>query len=112
QLRAATDRSGPAVEATWRRESILPDPWFARGDDRPALFSAGDNEPVAAGVVRAQFPGPQPVPPVRVVEPGIDAGAARLSVRARAVGGDANAVVRLVGRVCRVRRAYRRLGVV
>src|SRR5271166_864599 len=72
KLRVAADCSGAAVEAAWRRESCVADPRAARGDGRPALFPAGDNQPAGAGVVRAQFSRTQPVPFVRLVESGID----------------------------------------
>ena len=56
------------------------------GHDRPALLPAVDDEPAGAGLVRATLSGTQSVSPVRAVESGVAAGAARLSVPARAVG--------------------------
>src|SRR5208337_4101369 len=105
ELRLAADRSGSAVETAWHRKSCAAYPRPAGGDGRPALFPAGDHQSAGAGVVRAQFSRAQPVPPVRLVQSGVDAGAPRLSVRARTLGAYALAVLRLVGGLCRIRLA-------
>ena len=66
-------------------ESDLADPRPARRHHRPAVFPAVDDEPAGAGVVRARASRAQSLSAVRAVEPRVDAGAARLSVPARAV---------------------------
>ncbi len=86
----------------------MADPRPARRDHRPAVLPAVDDEPAGAGVVRARASRREPVPAVRAVESRVDAGARRLSVPARAVGADAHAGARLVGRLCALRRPVRR----
>ena len=101
ELPAAADRSRRTVETAGRRESGAADPRPARRDGRAAVFPAVDDESAGAVVVRATISRAQSVPLVRPVEPRFDAGARRLSVRARALGHDAHAVVRVVGRLRR-----------
>ncbi len=108
QLRGPAHRSRRAMEAARHRESVVHDPRVAGGDRRAALFVAVDDEPPGPGLVCAKFPRPQPVSPVCVVEPRVDARAGRLPVRARTVGCDAHAVLRLVGGVRAVRCALHR----
>ena len=74
-----------------QREPVVADPRPARGDDRPAVLPAVDDEPAGSGLVRAGAARREPVSAVRAVEPRVDAGARRLSVPARAVGADAHA---------------------
>ena len=97
QLHVAVARAQPPascrscrrpLEARRRREPVVADPRHAGGHDRAPLFPAVDDESARAGLVRAALPGRQPVSPVRAVEPGVDARAARLPVPARAVGRD------------------------
>ena len=104
----AADHPGGALEAGRRREPVVADPGHAGRDDRAALLPAVDDQPDGAGVVLAGAAGSEPVPAVRAVEPGVDAGAGRLPVPARALGAHARAGDRLVGRLRALRRALRR----
>ena len=106
--RGAADRSRRVLEADRRRESVVADPRPAGGDDRAAVLPAVDDEPAGPGLVRARPARREPVSAVRAVEPRVDAGAGRLPVPARAVGADARAGDRLVGRLRGVRRTVRR----
>ena len=106
-LARAADRARRALEADGHREPVVADSRPARRDDRTALLPAVDDEPAGAGVVRARASRHESVPAVRAVEPRVDAGARRLPVPARALGADAHAGARLVGRLCALRRAVR-----
>ena len=110
--RLAADRAGRVLEADRRRAADLPHPRHARVHHRASVFPAVDDEPAAAGVVRAPLPRTQSVSPVRAVESRVAARAARLSVPARAVGRHAHAGARLVGGLRALRRRSRRRRVV
>src|SRR5581483_1506986 len=66
--------------------------------DRPSLSGPLDDGAARAGVVRARAARRLALPPVRAVEPGIDARAGELSGAGRAVRADARADRGLVGR--------------
>ena len=105
--RRAADRSRRILEARRHRESCGVDPRPARGDARPAVLPAVDDEPAAAGVVRARPSGTQSISAVRAVERSVAARARRLSVRDRAVDRHADAGIRVVGGLCGLRAAVR-----
>ena len=69
-----------------RREPVVADPRAARGDDRPAVLPAVDDEPAGAGVVRAALPGASPYRLFALSNLASMLALARLSVPARAVG--------------------------
>ena len=85
--RVAADHPGRRTGSRRARENPA---WLILGllarDDRPAVLPAVDDQPAGAGVVRARVSRAQSLSAVRAVEPRVDAGAARLSVPARAVG--------------------------
>ena len=112
QLPGVADRTRRPMEAARHRESVHADPRAAGGNHRTALSVAVDDEPAGAGVVRPQLSGSQSVPPVRAVEPRVDAGVDRLPLRSRTLGRDAPAILRLVGGVRAVRGAVHRVRLV
>ena len=112
QLRGLADHSRRAMETAGHGKSVLADPRPAGGNHRSALSAAVHHQPARSVVVRAQLSRAQPVPAVRTVESRVDAGAGRLSVRPRTLDRDAHAVLWLVGCLCGLRAALRRVRLV
>ena len=112
ELPDAADRSRRALETAGRREPGAIDSRPARAYGGTAVFPAVDDQPARAVVVRATVSRSQPVSAICSVESRVDAGAGRLSVRARTMGDDSNAILRLVGRLRAVRAVVRRMRLV
>src|SRR5205807_4094101 len=97
------------LETGWRGRSHVAHFRSSRRDHRAALLPAVHYRPFGSGVVRARTRGAggYALPALCAVQSGLDAGAVELSGPGGTIPGDANAGLRLVGRIFGIRSVMR-----